>query len=395
MFAGLPAWLLEYKFVLLFYALIILLLFLNRKKIEVQAKFIFLYRTKFGLRFMDYCSQKWKEWIILLGYLGVGAGYVGLVFISYALVKNLYDLIFAPAATTGVSLVLPGISVPGLGVLPFWYWLIALFLIALVHEFSHGIVARAHNVAVKNTGLVLFGPILGAFVEPDEQKMRKEQDIVQYSILAAGSFSNIVLALLSLVLLSAVMMPLQQSMVTPQGFTFDTYAEGDFPLQQAGILPGTLITGLNNQSISSFSSFAEELSFYKPGETITVHTSEKKYSITLVANPDNPKKPFLGIKNIHDETEVKVSYQGGFGATGYAIVNWLTGFFRWLYLLSLSIGLFNLLPLPLVDGGRLAQVFLHKLHGQEKGERRYRQLSMLFLLVLLLNLFYPLLMKLF
>ena len=68
-------------------------------------------------------------------------------------------------------------------------------------------------------------------------------------------------------------------------------------------------------------------------------------------------------------------------------------FLRWLYLLSLSIGLFNLLPLPTVDGGRMAQVFLHKLHGSEKGEKRYKQISLFFLLLILLNLLYPLLVK--
>jgi len=57
--------------------------------------------------------------------------------------------------------------------------------------------------------------------------------------------------------------------------------------------------------------------------------------------------------------------------------------------------LFNLLPLPIVDGGRMAQVFLHNLRGKEKGERQYRKVSLFFLLLLLLNLFVPLVVKLF
>ena len=79
----------------------------------------------------------------------------------------------------------------------------------------------------------------------------------------------------------------------------------------------------------------------------------------------------------------------------YYSLDWLTGFLRWLFLLSLGIGLFNLLPLPIVDGGRMAQVFLHKLKGAEKGEKYYHKISLFFLLVLLLNLFYPWLVKLF
>ena len=59
------------------------------------------------------------------------------------------------------------------------------------------------------------------------------------------------------------------------------------------------------------------------------------------------------------------------------------------------IGLFNLLPLPIVDGGRMAQVFLHKLKGAVVGEKRYRQISLFFLILLLLNLVFPLVAKLF
>ena len=177
MIESILSFIIKYKIIFLFYLAIIVILFIKRKKIETQAKIIILYRMKWGLKWMDKYSKKFREWIILLGYIGVGAGFVGLVFISYILIKNLYDLIVSPTAVSGVSLVLPGINVPGLGVLPFWYWLIAIFIIAIVHEFSHGIVARAHDIKVKNTGIVFFGPIIGAFVEPDEKNLQKREDI--------------------------------------------------------------------------------------------------------------------------------------------------------------------------------------------------------------------------
>ena len=350
---------------------------------------------KWGLKWMDRYAKKFREWIILLGYIGVGAGYVGLVFISYILVKNLYDLIVSPATVSGVSLVLPGINIPGLGVLPFWYWLIAIFVIALVHEFSHGIVARAHKIPVKNTGIVLFGPIIGAFVEPNENKLRKEKDINQYSVLAAGSFSNIILAIVAILLLNFALMPLQESMVEPLGFTFDEYYGEDMPFAQAEIPPGTIINGLNGVQTTNFQTFADELAFHRPGDKITINTQEKDFPITLAANPDDPKKGYLGISSIHNELETKEKYAQGIWNTGYLLLDWVNGFLRWLFLLSLGIGLFNLLPLPIVDGGRMAQVFLHKWKGREKGEKRYRQVSLFFLIVLLLNLFYPLINKLF
>jgi len=385
----------EYKFVIVFYLIVILLLYLKRKQVQTQAKIIFLYRMKWGLKWMDKYSKKFREWIILFGYIGMGAGFVGLVFISYTLIKNLYTLITQPETANGVSLVLPGIHIPGLGVLPFWYWIIAIFLIALVHEFSHGIVARAHDIEVKNTGIVLFGPILGAFVEPNEKKLTKEKDIVQYSVLAAGSFSNVALAIVALLLLNLAFSPLQGTMIEPSGFTFEAYVEGPYPFEKAGIEPGTLITGINDKKVTNFQQFSDELLFYRPGEKIIVNTKEDNHQITLAENPDNIQKSFLGIQIIQNEFDVKEKYTSGFWKFFYNITDWFTGFARWLFILSLGIGLFNLLPLPIVDGGRMAQVFLQKLKGIEKGNKRYHQISIFFFILLLLNLVYPLLVKLF
>jgi len=395
MFESVLAFLIEYKAIIIFYLVVIALLIWKRKKLAFQAKIIVLYRMKWGLRWMDKYSKKFRQWIILLGYIGVGAGFVGLLFISYILVKNLYDQIMNPAAVSGVSLVLPGINIPGLGVLPFWYWLIAIFVIAIVHEFAHGIVARAHDIKVKNTGIVLFGPIIGAFVEPDEKNLQKQEDIKQYSVLAAGAFSNVILALIAVVLLNFAFMPLQQTMVEPTGFTFDDYVEGEFPFEQAEIAPGTLISGINGETTTEFQSFGTELARYKPNEVITINTPDKDYEVTLSESPDNPKQGFMGIQSIRNEFEVKEEYNQGVWKTAYYSLDWVNGFLKWLFLLSLGIGLFNLLPLPIVDGGRMAQVFLHRLKGAEKGEKRYRQISVFFLLVLLLNLFFPLLVKLF
>ncbi|PIN73485.1 hypothetical protein COV20_04650 [Candidatus Woesearchaeota archaeon CG10_big_fil_rev_8_21_14_0_10_45_16] len=382
--------LLKYKAIILFYAVIIILLYLKRKRLDFQAKVIVLYRMKWGIKWMDKYSSKFREWVVLLGYIGTGVGFIGMLTIMYVLIKNLVDLVLKPAATSGVALVLPGTEIPGLGILPFWHWLIAIFLIALVHEFSHGIVARAHNIKVKNTGLVLFGPIIGAFVEPDEKKMRKESDIVQYSILAAGAFANILLAIAAILLLSFVTAPLQQTMIEPTGFSFASYVENGLPAETAGIPVNVIVYSIDGKEVTDFESFSEVLYTKKPGDQIMVGTVENEYPLTLIDNPDSPGKPFLGIYNIKNEFDVKEQYQSGIGSVAFFTLEKLNGFqqpnhgfLKWLFLLSLGIGLFNLLPLPIVDGGRMAQVFLYKLQGAERGEKNYRRIGMFFLVILL------------
>lgn len=385
----------KYKYIFLFYLIVIILLVIKRKKLDIQAKFIVLYRMKWGLKWMDKYSAKFREWVILLGYIGVGAGYVGLIFISYFLIKNIYLFFVTPEAVAGASLVYPGMTVPGLGVLPFWDWIIAIFVIALIHEFSHGVVARAHNIEVKNTGLVLFGPIFGAFVEPDEKKLRKDKDIVQYSVLAAGSFSNILLGIFAVLLLNLAFMPLEDGMTNSVGFTFNSYVEGPYPFEEAGVEPGMIITGIGDLETNKYEDFIEEFTHYRAGEEVIIRTTEEDFTLTLAQSPDNPQRGFMGIKEVKNELQVKEEYSAGVMFGVYKSTQWFNGFLRWLFLLSLGIGLFNLLPLPIVDGGRMAQVFLHKLKGPEVGERRYRQVAFFFLMVLLLNLFFPLIAKLF
>ena len=77
----------NYKFVLLFYAVMILIVFLNRKKFQFQGKIIALYRTKVGLGLMDRMAEKYRNLIQLLGFCSVGIAYIGLVYVSFLLIK--------------------------------------------------------------------------------------------------------------------------------------------------------------------------------------------------------------------------------------------------------------------------------------------------------------------
>src|SRR3990167_2560314 len=147
----------EFKFTILFYSLVLLAVYLNRKKFDVHGKFVFLYRTKFGIGLMKTISDKFSGVVKFLGSIGVIPGF--------------------PIAGTGI-------------VFPLVTGWIVLFVIILVHELSHGIVASAHKIKIKNSGIAFFGPILGAFVEPDEKELAKKKHWIQHSVFAAGAFSN-------------------------------------------------------------------------------------------------------------------------------------------------------------------------------------------------------------
>lgn len=392
--------LLQYKYIIIFYLVVSLLVYLHRKEIDFQAKIIMLYRTALGLGFINKFSTKFKEWVILFGYISTGLGIIGLFVISFVMLKNIYNMLFIANAASGVSLVLPGVNVPGLGILPFWHWLIAIFIIATVHEFSHGIVAKAHKIKVLSTGLVLIGPIIGAFVEPDEKTMEKKSDIIQYSVMAAGPISNVVLAVIALLLLQFCVAPLQDGMLMEQGFTFSDYIDEGYPAELAGLPANVPITGINGEETLTFQEFSEILQCTVPGDTITVTTLDDQgnsgsYDLTLIENPESPGSVLMGISTITNEYDIKSEYQGTSYDIAYNVLDWLSSFLRWLFILSLGIGLFNLLPLPIVDGGKMTQIFLHNLKGKVKGELLYHRISVIFLIVLLFSIFFPMLKTLF
>mgnify|MGYP007070562571 CR=1 FL=1 len=79
--------LMNYKWVILFYLLIIIFIVVKRKKFIFQAKIIALYRTKVGLRLIDRIGTKYSDFIKLLGYAGIGVGYTGMLVIMFFIFK--------------------------------------------------------------------------------------------------------------------------------------------------------------------------------------------------------------------------------------------------------------------------------------------------------------------
>src|SRR3989338_7388087 len=137
----------KYKFVIFFYSFVVLFVYLNRNKFDKQGSFIYLYRTKFGLSMMDRISKTFNGFLKILGYLGVIVAYAGFFLISYLILRSAYDIVVDKPEAVGAGLVVPGLPIAGLGIVfPLFIGWISLFIIIIVHEFSHGVIARVHGV---------------------------------------------------------------------------------------------------------------------------------------------------------------------------------------------------------------------------------------------------------
>lgn len=387
------SFLLDYKWVVSFYLLIFFLIYVFRKKFDVKG-IVALYRTNFGLKFIDRISSKYGEFVKLVGYVGIGAGYVGLVSISFILLKNLYSLFTVPGASPALGLIIPGVKIPGSPIfLPFWYGIVALFVVVVVHEFAHGVIARAHGLKIKSSGFGLFAVFPIAFVEPDEKMLKKQSDVVQYSVFAAGPFFNVLTAVFVVLLLSFVFSPINKAITEPVGFSISGVQSG-FPAELAGLKGGMIITSVNNVSTLSYESFSDVFSSVRPGEKVSLTANDSVFDLVVAKSPSDERKPYLGVVGLKDE--VRLKSDGGFAKVLFSVFSWFMVLFQWIGVLSLGVGLANLLPLGPVDGGRMLQVSLLKIaKNKKKGNRIWVNISVICLLVLLLNLLFPLLKNFF
>jgi len=190
----------DLTFFALFTLFVILFLYKRRKKLQREG-IIYVYRTKIGIKFIDYVAKKFKRQFRWLQYVIVVTGYILMLIMLYLLGQMVYLYFKFPEVIKAVKVppimplipYLPEIfKVDFLPPLYFTYWIIVIAIVATVHEFSHGFLSKFHGIKIKSTGFGFLGPVLAAFVEPDEKKLSKKKKISQISVLSAGSFANLI-----------------------------------------------------------------------------------------------------------------------------------------------------------------------------------------------------------
>ncbi|MBI2107203.1 site-2 protease family protein [Candidatus Woesearchaeota archaeon] len=358
---------------LLVFLVVIAIFYLTHKhKFEIQGKIFALYKTSLGLAWMDKVAKRHPRLLKFLAYAGIIVGFIGMIAMFVIIIKATFDLIFVPDSLPALAPVLPGIKIaPGLPTLSFLHWIISLFIIAIVHEFSHGVIARVYNIKIKSSGFAFLGPIPAAFVEPDEKKMEKSSVKAQLSILAAGSFSNVLLAILVISLLFFVN-PFTNSLLEGNGVMVSQVVENG-PLDLSGIQKGENITKIDDVKIETTSEFFEELSKKKPGQEIILQTDKGGISPLSV--------------------EYSAEAVDRYGKIPLDFIFWLRQLFFWIWVISLGVGLFNLLPLGPVDGGRMFVLGMMTFVSKEKAMKAWKAVTFFLLLILIINLL-PWLMKL-
>ncbi|MFC1697365.1 M50 family metallopeptidase [Nanoarchaeota archaeon] len=332
---------------------------------------------------MEKLSTKHNYLIKLLGYCSIGIGFVGMLFVVGTLLFTFIQSFFI-TDTQGVALVLPG-QIPGIGFLSFWHWILAIFILATIHEFSHGVVARAHKIKVKSSGIFFFGPLFGAFVEPDEKKLSKKKDFVQYSMLTAGPVSNIITSFIFLAIGILIFAPIGSGMLEPSGIMIQDLDNQSFAYEK-GLRPGMLITSVNGYDQNNQADMLQELKCKRSCDTgnLRLIANNTPYEIAPMLGYDENKNTTIdkfGFKLLTVETKKKENVSN----FAYVVVFWLLDLFKWLYILSFGIGLMNLVPIFPFDGGRMSLTMFKEFFRDEKKALKVNNIiSIIFVIILVI-----------
>ncbi|MEK6841411.1 MAG: site-2 protease family protein, partial [Nanoarchaeota archaeon] len=364
-------------FAIIFYGLLFLFYLKNKDKFEIQNKVFALYKTKIGIKLMDKYSKIAPKFLTFLGYLGILVSFLGMIFIFYILIKGTYSLIFIPESQPVLAPVLPGISIPGLPTLSFWHWIIAIFIVAAIHEFSHGIYARLYNLNIKSSGFAFLGPILAAFVEPDEKALSKKNKKQQLSILSAGPFSNIMFAIIILLFFNFIFLPLQNNLFVSDGITLVNVEENS-PADLAQLKPSLIIKEIDNQKITDSKQLVD-LIRNSNGKDLKIITDKGEFIVKPIKKED---KYYIGI-SVTNNVKTRESVPGFV----LPLTKWFNMLFFWIWIISLGIGLFNLLPIgPIIDGGRMFYIAMLSLFNNKKAMKLFKAMTIFCLILIIINL---------
>jgi Zn-dependent protease len=147
-------------------------------------------------RLADLSPGAWKT----LGNIGIAASVGQAGFITYILVRNIWNFIYVPEQASPVQPLIPGVTIR-FNSLP-WF-LLAAGIIILSHELGHGIMCVVEGVRVKSAAVMFAVITFGGAVEPEEEDIKAASIWSRMRIYAVGSIINLMTGLLTILVFTA------------------------------------------------------------------------------------------------------------------------------------------------------------------------------------------------
>ena len=293
--------------------------------------------------------------------VSVIAGFLMMGFAFWFLFSNILNFFVQPTEFAELTVLIPGVTLTSGSAI--MYFLLSIPIVLVVHEGAHGIVGVMEKIGIKTGGFAIFIAMFAGFVEPDEEQFSKAKKISRLRLIGAGPTSNVIFAFaLGAILFTNPMF----AMIVPEPFLSSFYEEAEDGVlvlslidgggaQQAGIQENDVIIKINDVNIASAIDLQKNP--LDPGELVDVTIlrdgSEVVFPVTIMASPDDPDRGLIGIMR-NDQPPKPI----------YNFIDWgldtpmgfqFSMFLLWLWMISFFIGIINMLPLPILDGGK----FIH------------------------------------
>ena len=307
-----------------------------------------------------------KRGIRVFADVSVVAGFLMMGFAFWFLLDNISKYFVEPSEFAELTVLIPGVTLTSSASIT--YFFLSIPIVLIIHEGAHGIVATLEKIKIKTGGFAIFIALFAGFVEPDEEEFNNAKKISKLRVIGAGATSNVIFSFaLGAILLTnplfAIILPepIQGYFYeSPDGVLVLSLIEGA-GAENAGMQPNDIITAINEINVIT------PLDFQKvdltPGETVSVTIlrgeQELQFPVVITPAPDDPERGLIGIMRDNSFAYKPV----------LNFIEWnnpqLSMFLLWLWMISFFIGIINMLPLPILDGGK----FIHSIIDKKISER--------------------------
>lgn len=293
--------------------------------------------------------------------VSVVAGFAMMAFAFWFLINNVANYFDSPTDFAELTVLIPGVTLTSASAI--LYFLLSIPIVLVVHEGAHGIVAALERIKIKTGGFAIFIAMFAGFVEPDEEEFNKAKRISKLRVIGAGATANVIFAFaLGAILLTnplfAIIVPdpIRGAFYEiPEGVSIISIMEGT-GAEKAGLQPNDLITSINGIPIISPFDFTKVN--LAPGDTAAVtvlrNGEPMSFQVEVTPSPEDPERGLIGITR-----DNALSFKPIYGFIEWSSPE-LSMFLLWLWMISFFIGIINMLPLPILDGGKFIHSIIDK-----------------------------------
>ena len=291
--------------------------------------------------------------------VSVVSGFIMMGFAFWFLLNNVSNYFVAQAEFSELTVLIPGVTLTSASSIT--YFLLSIPVVLVIHEGAHGIVAALEKIKIKTGGFAIFIAMFAGFVEPDEEEFEKAKKISKLRVIGAGATSNVIFAfVLGAILLTnpffAMVLPeplLSVFYDLPDGVLILSIMENS-GAAQAGLLANDIITSINDIPILSPIDFPS----LSPGEIASVSIIRDgqplDFGVEIMPAPEDPERGLIGIMR-----DNSFAYKPVMNFIEWNDPN-VSMFLLWLWMISFFIGIINMLPLPILDGGKFIHTIIDK-----------------------------------